>query len=142
MVINKKVRGKAGSIAKGLTLGTLAALCITVLFAIAMTQMVLAEKLSAEAVGYGVLIVLPIATAISALIAVGIIKRRRMQICLMAGLAYFVVLGVVNVVFFGGQFGGAGVALLMIALGALGVGAMGLRGEKGHKKRYEYSRPR
>lgn len=142
MVTNKKVMGKAGSVPKGLAIGTVAALLITILFAVGMTQLILAEKISEMAMGYGAMIVMPLASAVSALIATGVIKRRRMQICLLAGLAYFIVLGIINVVFFGGQFSGVAVSVLLILLGAFAVGLLGARGEKGRGKRRKNYRPR
>lgn len=142
MVTNKKVRGKAWPIPKGLAMGTAVAVLLTILFAVGMTQLILTETISEAALGYGAMILLPMASAISALIAVGIIKRRRMQICLLAGLAYFIALGLINVVFFGGQFEGVGVSLLLILLGVLCVGVLGLRGEKGGRKKHKIYRPR
>lgn len=139
MVTNKKVFGKAGSVPKGIGLGLTTAMVLTVIFAIVMTQLILTEKAGEASLGYAAIFVLPCISAVSALVAVAIIKRRRMQVCLLSGVAYFLALGLVNVLAFGGQFEGVGVTLLLILAGVLFVGVLGLKGEKrGHRKHRSY----
>lgn len=142
MVTNKKVFGRAGSMPKGLALGTTAALVLTVGYAILMTQLILTETVDMTALGYGSMILLPVVSAVSAWIAVSIIKRKRMQVCLLSGGVYFTVLALINIFFFGGQFQGVLVTVALILAGVLVVGVMGLRGERGSGKKYRSFRSR
>lgn len=142
MVTNRKVTGKAGSIPKGVAIGTAVALLLTLLVAFGMTQLVLTEKMSENGIGYGAMITLPFVSGISSWIAVGIIRRRRMQVCLLSAASYFIVLCAINILFFGGQFGGLWLSMLLIFAGAFGVGVLGLRGDKGGRKKHKSYHPR
>ncbi len=135
MVTKRKATGKAGTIPKGIVIGTAVALLLTLLATVGMTQLILTEKISETSIGYGSMIALPLASGMSAWIAVGIIRRRRMQVCLLSAVSYFIVLSAINILFFGGQFGGVWVSLLLIFVGAFGVGVLGLRGENGSRKK-------
>lgn len=142
MVTNKMVFGKAGTMTKGILLGTTAAWILTLVSAIIMTQLVLSGSMKHTALGYWAMVLVPLVSAISAFIAVGIIKRQRMQVCLLSGLAYFVTLLIVNLVFFGGQFDGIVITAILILSGVLCVGLLGLRGERRGAKKYKSYRPR
>jgi len=117
MVTNKKTYGKAKSIPVGLAWGAVVAVCITMCFAVAITQLVMEERISENAIGYGTMITLPLASVSSSLVSIGLIKRRRMQVCMMSGGIYIGVLLLVNLLLFGGQFGGLGVSVLLILFG-------------------------
>ena len=136
MVTNKRVFGRAGSMAKGVLVGTIAALVITIAVALLLTQLILSDKMDFTVLGYSAMIMLPLASAVSALISVGIVKRRRMQTAMLAGVAYFVMLSLINFIFFGGHFDGLLVTILLILGGAFCVGIWGIRGERGHHKKH------
>jgi putative membrane protein (TIGR04086 family) len=136
MTTNKKVFGKAGSMPLGLAAGTAVGLLVTIAFAVVMAQLVLGGKLKEGAMGYGAMIAIPVSAAIGALVSVAIIKRRRMQVCLITGAAYLLSLIGINILFFGGQFQGLVVTVLLILLGTGGIGALGLRNGKRKGKRH------
>ena len=137
MTTNKKVFGKAGSMPLGLAAGTAVGLLITIVFAVAMTQLVLGGKLEEEAMGYGAMMAIPVSAAMAALVSFAIVKRRRMQVCMLTGMAYLLSLVAINVLFFGGQFQGLVVTIMLILLGSGGVGALGLReGKRSGKRRH------
>ena len=139
MVTGKKTYGKAKPMAVGLAFGVGAALLLTVVFSVAVTQLVLGERIEENAIGYWTGGMLPICTALGSWIAVGLVKRRKMQTCLITGGIYFVCLLGVNVLFFGGQFHGVFVTFLMVLLGATVAGLLAARGEKrGSKKHKKY----
>lgn len=136
MVTNKMTFGKAGSYLKGISIGTVVALALTMCYAILMSQLVLTDKIDVSALGYGSMILLPLASAVSAWIAVGIIKRKRMQVCIISGGTYFAMLGLINIFFFGGQFNGGLITAVLILVGVLCVGLLGMKGERGSRKKY------
>lgn len=141
MVVNKKVTGKAKSMAVGLALGTAASLAVTVLGAAVTANMILSEKIATEAVGYAALFILLIAAVVGALVSKALIKRRRMLVCIGAGGIYYLSLLAITAVFFGGQYHGMGVTALVVFGGCGAVSLLGLRGEKKGKfsrKKYRF----
>lgn len=142
MVTNKKVFGKAMSLPAGIAIGGGAALVVTLFLAAGLTQLVLSERIDEGSIGYWASGALPACSALGALIAVGVIKRKRMQVCLLTGALYFITLLAINVLFFGGQFSGVGVTVLLILLGTGAVGLLGARGERRGGKRHKPYRSR
>ena len=141
MVTHKKAFGKAKTLPAGLAISTLIAMVLTVLLAAGMTQLILGNQISMSAVGYWAMVVLPLISALSAWLAVGMVKRKRMQVCVLAATLYFAALSLVNILCFGGQFQGAWVTALLIYGGALCVAFWGLKGEgKGKKMVKKYRR--
>lgn len=130
MLTGKKTYGKAKSMPVGIIWGTVVALAITIVYAVIISQLVLGEKIDASAIGIGSMIVLPLASAVSAITSSGMIKRRRMQVCLLSGVSYLLSLLLINLLFFGGQFGGFAATILLVAIGVIVVGMWGLKGEK------------
>ncbi len=140
MITNKKPGGKAMSMPAGIALGSIIALVTTLLIAVIVTQLVLNEKIAEASIGYWAMAVLPLSAAVGAFISVWLIKRRRMQVCLITGGAYYLSLLVINILFFGGQFNAMALSLLLVFVGACTIGIMGAkgdrRGSKKHKKYY------
>ncbi len=132
MVTSKKVSGKAKGMPIGLLWGVGAGLMVTFFFVAAMTQLILSGTLAETAMGYGTMLALPISTATAAAISYGMIKCRRMQVCLLSGGIYVLCLLMINVLFFGGQFEGIVVTVALSFLGAFIVGMAGIKKE--HKK--------
>jgi len=139
MVTDKKNYGKAKPMAVGLAFGVGTALLLTVILSVAVTQLVLGERIEENAIGYCTGGMLPVCTAVGAWVAITLVKSRKMQTCLITGGVYYLCLLAVNVLFFGGQFDGVFVSLLMVLLGASAVGFLAARGKgKGsnHHKKY------
>lgn len=142
MVLNKKVTGRALPLPAGLSIGLGISVSITLIFAALITQMIMNEVVGEEWIGYGGMVILPIAAAAGALTAAMTVKRRWLLVSLAAGGVYFLFLLGMNSFFFGGQFQGVGTTAALILLGVLMVGVLGLKREgKGRKSRRRY-RPR
>lgn len=142
MVLNKKVTGKAVSMPVGLGVGLAVSLSMTLLFVAVIAHLILGEKLEEEAIGYGAMIVVPLAAAIGALAAAGVVKRRWMVVCIGSGALYFLSLLSITAFFFGGQYDGVGITALLIVIGVALVGAIGLRGDKRTSKKKRRYRSR
>ena len=139
MVSTKKVTGKAASFPVGLAVGLAVSMGITLMSAALLTHLVLSEKMSENAIGYGAMVILLIAAAVGAWIAAVLVKHRWMVVCLGAGGSYFLTLLAITALFFGGQYQGVGVTALLILGGSGGVGLLGLRqGKKVSFKRKKY----
>ena len=119
MVSNHKVTGRTFSIPAGIALGTLGSMVVTIFLAALIAWMVKAEHLPPENIGYGIMLLLAIASFTGAWIAWNKIKRKRLMVCLLSGAAYFTVLLSMTALFFGGQYAGVGETALMILCGCL-----------------------
>lgn len=108
---------------------------VTVGAAALLAKLVDSETIPWENIGYGVMVLLLLASFLGALTAYGKIKRQRLMVCLMTGGGYFAVLLAMTALFFGGQYDSVGVTFLLILAGSGTAGLLGLRQGRGEKKR-------
>jgi putative membrane protein (TIGR04086 family) len=115
MVRNKKVTGKATSMAAGLLTSLGLSMGITISGAALTAMLILQDNLPPEAMGYASVLILLIASTVGAWIASAMIKRRTLLVCAGVGGSYYLTLLAITSLFFGGQFQGmlvtAGVVL-------------------------------
>ena len=137
MVANRKVTGTASSMPAGLALGAVGSLISTVIGAGVFAYMISAEKIPAEAVGYCAMAVLLISSVLGPLIAAGRIKRRRLYVCAISGLIYFLLLLGITALLFGGQYQGMGVTALLVLAGAGTVAMLNPAKKTSHSSRYK-----
>lgn len=142
MVINKKVTGKALSIPVGIAVGLSASMILTLIGTAVMANLILSESLSENAIGYGAIVILLLSSAMGAWLAAALSKRRWMVVCLGAGGSYYLTLLGITALFFGGQYQGMGVTVLVVLGGCGAVGLLGLREGKGGAKRHRKYRSR
>ena len=135
MAGSKKQTGRASALPGGIAIGVLAALVITVLGAVLLTTLIAGEHLALDVYGYGVMMILFLAALAGAVTAMLRIKHMKMQVSLLTGAAYYLVLLATNALFFGGQYEGA-LTTGLIILAASGVAAViGSREGKPVKRR-------
>ncbi len=125
----RTMSGRALSTPMGLLYGTAVSMLITLLGAVVLAWLVNLEKLQWEKIGYGIMVLLLMASFCGALAAYHKIKRQRMMVCIMAGLLYLAVLASLTALFFGGQYEGVGVSGCLIAAGSCAAGILGLQAE-------------
>ena len=133
MVANHKVTGKAMSMPAGICLGLGVSVLITLLGCGVMATLTSKETMPVTSVGYGVMLTLLLASALGALAAVTAIKHRRLVVCLVSGVCYFLTLIAITDLFFGGQYHGVVVTALVILAGCGTVALWGLKGEGNRK---------
>ncbi len=115
--------GKAYAMPAGIGLGILAAIIITLLGAILLTGMIAGERMELEALGYAIMAVLFLGGLVGAVVAMLAVKHRKLQVCMLTGAGYYLVLLASNAMFFGGQYEGLLTTALLI-LAASGVTAI------------------
>lgn len=115
----RKLTGRATSIPQGLALGALISIAITILVTAMGAHMIASEIMPQEQIGYCSIAAILLSTVSGGMIATGRIKRRRLMVCMLSGLCYFCILLSMTALFFGGQYDGIGVTLLIIILGSL-----------------------
>lgn len=136
MVINQKPTGRALSIPTGLAIGAAVSVSVTLVMAAMLAKLVDMEKLPWENIGYGIIVLLLLASFSGAMAAYAKIKRQRLLVCIMSGVVYFGILLSITALFFGGQYEAVGVTAALTLGGSAVAGLLGLRdGKKGRGKK-------
>lgn len=139
--MNLKHSGKASSIPAGLVYSTVFSVGITLIMTAVFGKMIDSEMLSWESAGYGIMFMLLISSFWGAVAACARVKRQRLLVCGMSGLAYFAVLLSITALFFGGQYEAVGVTAGLIAGGCGTAALLGMRQNRGgntRKRKYSY----
>jgi len=119
MTVNKKPTGRAKTMAAGLAMGGCISLGITLLEIWILAMLISKDAVAQENTGYGIMMVLLTASWIGSLTAITLIKRQKLLVAALSGLAYFCVLLAITALFFGGQYSGAGETGLLIFCGSM-----------------------
>lgn len=135
MVVNRKVTGKASSIPAGLALGGAVSLGLTLILAAVIAKLVSGEKLAEENIGYGVMVLLFVSSALGAMVANGKIKRQKLLVSVSAGVVYMGILLSITALFFGGQYEAVGVTALLVMGGSLVTVLLGGTHNRGGNRR-------
>lgn len=135
MTVNHKVTGTAVSMPMGIGIGCGISMLLTLAGAGAVAKLIADEVLRETAIGYGAMAVILMASVCGSLIAVNKVKKRRLQVSLLVGAGYLVMLLAVTALFFGGQYQGMGVTALLIFAGSGAVILLGSRNKKSVKFR-------
>ena len=123
MAGSKKTAGRAAALPVGIGIGVAVAILVTILGSAILTALIAAERLALDSYGYGVMVILFLAALTGSIIAMLRIKHQKMQVSLLTGAAYYLVLLASNALFFGGQYEGA-LTTGLIILGACGIAAL------------------
>ncbi len=134
-----KASGKAATMAGGLAAGGAIGLVITLLGCGMLALAVDREMLAWDRIGYGVMVVLFIASVLGAMVANGRIKRRRLLVCTMSALLYWVELMAITALFFGGRYEAVGATAGMITAGSGCVFLLGMHEKRGGKRHKKYN---
>ena len=141
MSVHQKATGRASSVWAGLAAGVTVSVVVTLLMT-ALTALLLdRERVAWETVGYWILSGIMLSAFLGAVTACRRIRRQKLMITAMSGLAYFAVLLSITALFFGGQYEAVGVTALLVAGGSgcaalleMGRGTGTVRGKR--RKRY------
>lgn len=126
MITKQIAGGRSSSIPMGVAWGTVSALSITAVGAGILAWMMAGEKMNEDSLGYGIIVVLLIASCAGALVAARRIKRLRVQMCLLSGAVYYLSLIAVTALFFGGKYQGMGVTAIVVFIGCIAASIMTL----------------
>lgn len=135
MIATKKPTGRASSMGAGLAIGGLSGLIITLFGSAILAKLIDANVFSESSIGYGIMVILLLASFLGSLLAYGKIGRQRLLVCMTTGLIQFLLLLSMTALFFGGQYSGVGVTALLILCGSALAAFLGLRENRGGKTR-------
>ena len=141
MTLNQKVSGTASSLPVGIVLGVLTALLITLTGSTVTAWLILGEKIGESSIGYCSALITLLSSAAGAEISWLRTKRLRLQVCLITGAIFYLLLLSVTAVFFGGIYLGMGMTAISVLCGSGAVALLGTRRGKrtkfkGVKKAY------
>lgn len=116
MSFGKKLSVRAMSMPGGVAAGIGAAVLMTLIGAMILSWLVASERVGEEGIGYGCMVILPLASMVGCLLAWRCIKHRRAVVCAVTAGGYYLALLAIALAF-GGIFDGLGVTALLVLLG-------------------------
>lgn len=135
MVTNRKPSGRAATIPIGLLTGGIVALISTLALTALLAKLMEGEILPEENIGYGVMIMLLVSAFLGSATACIRVKRQFLMTAALSGVVYILLLLSITALFFGGQYSGVGVTVLLVCCGSLLAAMVFSRGGKGRKTR-------
>ena len=130
MIVHQKLTGRASSIPVGLASGLGIAVGVTTLAIAIAAYLISNEYLPIESIGYCALFTLLVSSYLGAKVASGKIKRMRLQMSLICGGIYFLLLLMITAIFLKGEYKGVGATLFVVASGAILSAITGNSGQK------------
>ena len=112
-----KLSGKTMGIPGGLAIGTLLSIVITISGAMIIAALLNTEKVGEGSTGFLTMIIHGISSISGAWAAMALVKRLRLQICILTGVCYYLILLGMTALFFDGQYSGLGLTALIVLLG-------------------------
>jgi putative membrane protein (TIGR04086 family) len=134
MAVKRKMSGNGVSIPAGIAIGVDASIAVMLIGALVMAYLVIRETVPMDGIGFGTACILIISSALGAWIATVLSKQKKLLVCGLTALMFYLVLLSVAAVFFDGMFSGMGITALMILLGAGGALLPGMRKKSGKSK--------
>jgi len=117
----------------GVGIGGLMSIVSTILGALIIAWIIEKEWITDSSVNLWFVALILIASFVGAGTATGIIKNKRMIVCLLSGLVYLLLLLACNSLFFGGQYNGIMETMLVVFAGCTSMGLLGLKKDKKHR---------
>ena len=112
--------GRALSIPAGIGLALLISMLVTLAGSAIAAALISSERIGEGAIGYASMLTLGLAALAGAWIAVILVKRLRLQVAMIFGGCYYLLLLATTALLFGGQYQGMGVtAIVVLAASAL-----------------------
>lgn len=122
------------SVPAGVGLGVGICLVLTLAGAAILAYLVVNETIAQDGIGFGTMMIIAILSVMGALIAWWTVREKRAMVCGLTGIGYYLILLIITVFFFGGEFVGMGISALMVLLGVVLAILPGIR-KKGSGRR-------
>ena len=123
MTVNRKVTGKAASVPSGLAVSAAISMLITLIIVAIGAYMISNGILPQEQIGYCSMTALLAGSMAGSIMAARKIKHQKLVTGLLSGAIYYLILLAITALFFGGQYQGMGVTLLLV-MGGSAIGAI------------------
>lgn len=134
MAIKRKKSSSGTSVAVGVVAGVITGVTVMLAGALLLAYLIANETMGVEGIEIGSLIVVALSAAAGSWLAQMLVKQKKLIVCGITALAYYLILLSVTAVFFDGVFGAMGITALMILLGA-GLTILPIGGRKAGKRK-------
>lgn len=138
----KKAKGTATAIPIGVLWGVIISLLITIISALMLTWLTLNGITDQEKLGYSIMVSILLATMIGSFVSSTLVKRRKLLICWVTGMAYYITLLGINALLLGRNFQGVIAEGLLITAGSLISGILQFMKQRHKENSYERYRTR
>lgn len=133
MVSTRKTN--AATIPVALGFGLLLSIGVTLALAACSAYLIFAETITEGSMNFCSMITLGVSAAAGAWLAAAKVKSKRMQICLLLGLCYYLLLLSMTALFLGGEYASLASSALAVFLGCGSVAIIGAINKKDNKKK-------
>lgn len=138
----KKAKGTATAIPIGVLWGAIISLLMTIISALMLTWLTLNGITDQEKLGYSIMVSILLATMIGSFVSSTLVKRRKLLICWVTGMAYYITLLEINALLLGRNFQGVIAEGLLITEGSLISGILQFMKQRHKENSYERYRTR
>ena len=138
----KKAKGTATAIPIGVLWGVIISLLMTIISALMLTWLTLNGITDQEKLGYSIMVSILLATMIGSFVSSTLVKRRKLLICWVTGMAYYITLLGINALLLGRNFQGVIAEGLLITAGSLISGILQFMKQRHKENSYERYRTR
>jgi putative membrane protein (TIGR04086 family) len=138
----KKAKGTATAIPIGVLWGAIISLLMTIISALMLTWLTLNGITDQEKLGYSIMVSILLATMIGSFVSSTLVKRRKLLICWVTGMAYYITLLGINALLLGRNFQGVIAEGLLITAGSLISGILQFMKQRHKENSYERYRTR
>ena len=132
---NKTWTDKTSGVMVGILIGVLVSIGVTLISASILAWFIATEKMSENMISYGAMVVLLLSALLGSGVAIARIRRLRVQVCLITGGIYYLVLLAMTALFFEGQYQGMGLTAILVLVGSGLVALLGIRDKKSRKNK-------
>ena len=119
----RSVNESASGIPKGIGISLIVCIITTLLGMAVSAYLIHKEMIAQESAEIAAILILTVSSAAGAFTAINTVKRMRLQMSLLSGVAYFLLLLSMTALFFGGQYNGIVTAVFAI-LGGSGIAVL------------------
>ena len=117
--MKNKTSGRSVSTPSGLALGALLSLILTIVGSAIIAKLVDVQMMGTDGIGYGIMVMLIIASYSDTTISCLKIKRRFLIVALLSAVIYLMILLAITGLFFGGQFSAVPETALLVVCGSM-----------------------
>ena len=136
MVTKQKAKFDIGKFPKGVGIGIIVSIIVTLLGAAIGAWLLASEKIGEGSCGYICVCTLLLSGILGSWIAASVVGEKRLLTCILAGTGYLLSLLAITALFFGGVYSGAGEGALLILGASISAALLGLKQNKKPNRRH------
>lgn len=130
MIAKQSARLNVNKMFKGIGVSLLASILVTIIGAAVGAWLLSTEKIAMENARFIAVVILLLSSMLGALLAISVIKEKRVPVCLISGTVYILSMLAITALFFDGRYSGVGESAMVVFAGVFSVALLGLKGGK------------